>query len=478
MTSSIDNSPPAPTERAVMWHLIGFVLLATWMFGGNIYWARLPLCLWGTLGCGLTIVCLVNAGERRRRYLWWLLPFALLNALIVASTFNPSFIEFSYYEWESLRPAPHAVHFPSSARPRTTLSDLWLYDGLYLAAFNLIVGVRRRRTLRVIGYALVINAAVLSVFGTIQKLFGADIYFGLEHSPNPAFFATFIYHNHWGTFAMLMSALGLGLAAHQLSHGSHRDLWHSPAGVLLAVVLLLAASIPLSTSRSTTVAEMVIGLVALVYALRRATRRSGQNPLTRLRNAVLLSLGAVAAAAAIYGLAKPTIDRRIDDTVVQLKREHHYAFIPELQVFYLDARKQLYLDTLTMAAAKPWFGWGFGCYGMVFKRYDTQTSQASRYARFFDDAHSDWLESLAEIGAVGTALVLALIAIPLAAIRRRWFRHAVTGFPVFGAGLLVLYSAFEFPFANPAVVLCFWTVLFLGVRHEMITARNHSDAKT
>ena len=72
-------------------------------------------------------------------------------------------------------------------------------------------------------FILTVNALLLAVMGTFQKLAGAPgLYFGLQPSPNEAFFATFIYHNHWGAFILLSTAAALGLLFHYARRTDHR----------------------------------------------------------------------------------------------------------------------------------------------------------------------------------------------------------------------------------------------------------------
>jgi hypothetical protein len=57
------------------------------------------------------------------------------------------------------------------------------------------------------------NAVLLAVFGTFQKLAGAKgLWFGLVASPQPRFFSTFVYHNHWGSFILLSTVVCPGRA--------------------------------------------------------------------------------------------------------------------------------------------------------------------------------------------------------------------------------------------------------------------------
>jgi O-antigen ligase len=448
------------------------------MFGGKIYWSTLPLSIWGTIGGALTLRLLMHTGTRRRRFIWWLAPFVALNTIILVGTLNPAFSEFIFFGERSLRPISHLTWLPTSAMPKETLLDLWLYNGIYLSAFNLLIGIKRRRALRQIALILTLNCSALAVFGTIQHFAGTDIFFGLEHSPNQSFFATFIYHNHWGGYAMVTSALGLGLVGHHLNDRGQRNFWHSPGFAISIPVMLVAISIPLSSSRSSTLAELGLAAISAGYLLKHFRRRFRHHQSARYGAYAGIVLAGALALGAIYYLAKPVIERRIAETVQQLKKEQHYAFAASEKLFYAESRFRLYEDTVNMIKAKPIWGWGFGSYGYVFPRYNSQSAPATRWPIVFIDAHSDWLEALAEVGLVGTILLVGMVIGPLWLVGLRIFSCAFSGFVFTGASMLALYALIEFPFANPAVILSFWTVLFLSLRYAGLEIANAKESKS
>ena len=119
-----------------------------------------------------------------------------------------------------------------------------------------------------------------------------------------------------------------------------------------------------------------------------------------------------------------------------------------------------------MAADKPVFGWGLESYGPIFLRYSTVSPGIDGLMNTFEDAHSDWLQSLAEIGFSGTALLLLLALLPLFETWRR-LRPKI-GPPetwlLAGCVLVALYACIEFPFANPAVVALWWVSWFAALR--------------
>jgi O-antigen ligase len=134
----------------------------------------------------------------------------------------------------------------------------------------------------------------------------------------------------------------------------------------------------------------------------------------------------------------------------------------------IGSRGVLYHDTWRMARQRILFGWGMGSYPVVFALYNSQESKLDRLPVIYHDAHSDWLQSVAELGLVGTALIGAAVAVPAAALRRL----RVTTIPYFlllGCVLVAAYAWVEFPFGNVAVVLAWWLCFFSAIQYSRLT---------
>jgi O-antigen ligase len=283
-------------------------------------------------------------------------------------------------------------------------------------------------------------------------------------SPQNYFFASFIYHNHWGAFTLLMTAICLGLIVHHARSDRHRDFWHSPAFAGLVATFFLAASIPLSTSRSCTLLVLVLlGGAFLHWAghivrQRRARNQTASGPLL-LAVLVLLFAGAAA-----YKLAQPIIEQRLAKTVEQINELRARGDF--------GGRQRLYRDTWHMARDKLWFGWGMASYPTIFYYYyNTQTSPIDRLPVFYYDAHSDWLQSLAELGVIGTVLIGLQGLVPLLSLRHHRPWGPLPGYLFAGCALVLFYAWVEFPFGNPAVVLAWWLCFFAGIRYARLDAR-------
>jgi O-antigen ligase len=107
----------------------------------------------------------------------------------------------------------------------------------------------------------------------------------------------------------------------------------------------------------------------------------------------------------------------------------------------------------------------------VFRFFNTQYAPDIKTTRFYRDAHSDWLQSLAEHGFVGTALLALCGVVPLLRLRRRHLASPLPTYLLAGCALVLLYAWVEFPFGNVAVVLVWWLSFFCAVHYARLYDR-------
>ena len=453
-------------EWVVLIHVGIFIAGITWAFGGMADWVR-PILAWlGSLGGLLTLTAVQDREAWREgamRPLFWLWPFAAFNALVLIACLNPSFREMKFGTETLLVNSGARPGWPSSARPGLTLPELWLFDAVWISCFNLALVIRQRRSLRGLLLFATGNALVLAMFGTVQKLTHAKgLFFDAVASPQVAFFSSFVYHNHWGAFIVLMTAACLGLVWHYARRHESRDVFHSPVFGGMVVVLLLAVTAPLSTSRSCTIlTALLLGGASLHWTWRLIQKRR------QFRESVAMPLaGAVVAialgCAGIWFIAREAIEARTAKTREQLSEMRESGTV--------GARAILYHDTWRMAKDRPWFGWGMASYPHVFTLYNTMRPR-DKLPIFYHDAHSDWLQAFAEHGFVGTTLLGLCGLAPLLRLRPRHFASPVPTYLLAGCSMILLYAWVEFPFGNIAVVFSWWLCFFCAVQYARLQDR-------
>lgn len=473
----VDREPKLAREweRVVFIHLVVFVIGLSWWFGGQSPGARKALLVWGTLGMLLFFFAWGAVRERGDnalaplKHLW---PLLVFDALVLISVFNPTTrIELRAGEQLFVHIDPHWKWLPSTARPDLSFRELWQFNGIVLSCYNAFLVLRRRSVVRQLLVVIAANAAVLAVFGTFQKLTGAaGIWFGKVAVPQPYFFGTFVYHNHWGAFTLLNLAACLGFLFHTLRRGGATDWRHSPALLGTVAIVFIAATIPLSGSRSSTILGTLFLLGALAHYIFRLIRHRRLHHESVAPHVAAIVFAAAVAFAGIGYLARDVIRARAELTTQQLSSAR--------QEDGLNSRLQLYADTWRMASIKPVFGWGLESYGDVFQIYNTQVPQEGWFQkRVYREAHSDWLQALAEVGFVGTALLLALGSTTLRGVRWRRVRSQIPAYLLAGCGIVLIYAWLEFPFANPSVMLGFWLSLFIAARYARLDLLEQQEEK-
>jgi O-antigen ligase len=460
------------SERLLVAQSTLLVVVASWAFGGAIDWA--PPLIIGLAGLG--VIPLVAAwregrsAQRPKAPSLMLLPWIVLGAVVVGSCFNPSYQPMPPELGSGLALREHVEWLPSSAAPAQTVAAGSLLAALLFQAAVVYRVVQRRRTVQLLLGLICFNTTLLAVAGTMAHLLGAERILGLQPAPEPYFFATFVYKNHWSAFALLSlcSAIGLLFTYRVRSLEEQRQSRGSPLPLFIAMAALIAVTIPLKESRSGTTLLAVV-LLALLG-------RAAGWALTHRRLSVGQRLGTIGGIAALgigfgwftYSLAEPAIRGGIARTEQQVDA---YRTQQQWEIrFYINR------DTWNMAQARPWWGWGLGTYPQVIPAFQGDEFRHPRTGELrnrFIDAHNDWLQFLAELGWIGLGL---LILPPLLA----WARYVVTRkgdstsrWTLFGCALILVYAAGDFPFQNPAVFAAF-AILFAAATKTGTLARRQS----
>ncbi len=468
------HHPPDRLELLTLGHVGVLLLGGTWMLGGSPGWARTLLAQWGSLSPLLALAAILRDGERRSlRPLLWLIPFVLFNGLVLWSCRTPSYRELHFGANVMLVQIPSLPTWPpNTVVPADSLRGLWIFDAIYLSCFNLLLVIRRRRTVRGFLLFTAANALVLAIFGTLQHFSDATgPFFSHAATRQSYFFASFVYHNHWGAFALLLTALCLGLMWHYVQRAGPGNFFQTPAFAALVAVLLLAVTEPLSQSRSCMTLIAPLLLAAFLQWLARLIRHRRQLHESLAVPVAGTCLGAAVVVAGCWYVAAADIAARLANTRQQLVDTHASAgaISPQALWLFLQKRFLVYHDVWRMAKDRLWFGWGMNSFVNVFRQYNTQQfSPVDHLQTTYFDAHNDWLQSVAEHGLVGTALLVLCGLVPLAGAWRNELGRVLPLYLLAGCGLILAYAWFEFPFGNPGVVITWWLLFFSALQYARL----------
>jgi len=388
---------PGPTASFALFALVAIAVVSPWAMG-----AVLPEALLAVTLVALAVSALVLlAGAWRGAAalpavpLWPLAAFlalALVQLAPLPVSLHRLFAPGSHAVWHPADPEVAgllgASPRPVSVDPGTTLGAAALTGGLALLALLAAPALTRPRLAVRAVAAVAASGFALSAYAILARARFGPLLYGSIVVPTVAPFGPFVSKNHFAGWtvmaALLVAGLALGLAA--VARRRARD-WTTDRGafgVILALVATLAMALAVlaSMSRGGVIALAAGASCFLALRLLRASRR---------RVALLPSLALTAVLGAILiGLVPPEAHERM--------RSLSGAS------FRLDTWK----DALRLASSSPALGHGLGAFHDAYPRF----KRGHAHVRV-EHAENDYLETLAESGALGLGLALAGVALLL-----------------------------------------------------------------
>ncbi len=362
---------------------------------------------------------------------------------------------------ESVTGVVPALH-PLSLVPAETATALarFLVYGLLFAAL-LHIDWSKRDVLAVFGAAL-LSGAVQTVFALLKLGQGNTKFFLFfmadEHMPG--FLRGTIYNpDHFAFYLEMLFPIALGLLfarMHVFDPGENlkEKFLHIAEDkrliALFLVPILLATGIYLTGCR-TGIAVLVLSL--LFFALMSIYMRVHPGMHRSLRLVFIL-----ATLLAIFVGLQNTLEKFLTKGF-----------------FETTGRLEHWNNTLRMFSEFPIFGTGLGTFKYSYYLYGSQES-------WVNHAHNDWLESLSDLGAVGSLLLLALLGLVAYSLLRMWAarRHPEIKPVVLGV-LTALFAAafhslFDFSLRVPANAFLLIIIVAMAMK-LVIYKRDFRDEK-
>jgi O-antigen ligase len=330
--------------------------------------------------------------------------------------------------------------------------SLMIYSSAWMTTCALWIGFTRRRPLRILLVIMAVNGALLALVGLVQRALGAEEILWFYRSASSDFAATFISRNHGAAYLNLVLAVSSALAIWYYRRQLRRGEYSSPALVFGFFALLIALMVLYSYSRAG--GFLMIGFLAVAVGLvgRRLlfSTDQGQSPL------VATVLLVVVVAFAGYGIYSLKTDR-IRDRLKEISKD-------------LDAGGELprwvaATATWEMAHDQLITGWGAGSFRFYFPVYQVRhpaivTDLGTGKRSLWEHAHDDYLEILAEVGAIGCSiLAIGFLYYLIQMTSLRIWRHPPSMVLVLGCLGTALHATVDFPFFCPAVLIT-WCALW------------------
>ncbi len=442
------------------WLPAGLILILPWIFGGQNPTLQLMAC--GTAALAFLGSLWVKGPSIRIP----LITGGLLTVYILVQSWNPAWIQVWHTGlriWE-LRAVDFIPWLPSSIRSDFVDASPERFLVFYLAALLTALacyGSFGRSEQKHLLTILALNAGFISLVGLIQSALGNQTIPGVFATADEGqglYYATFLYKNHAAAFLNLGLAACLAAYFNFTNYRARNPSNPSPVFAILGLVIL--AAVIFSKSRFGFLGSL--GILAIFLSLALAgIHRSGISKRWLAAGVGVASL--LALAGGFYLLKSPetahleTLNRDITED------------------FSFKQRKSGYQSGWAMFAEKPILGWGAGNFRHGYRRFqDLETEReeivhpwmARRNQNFFwEHMHNDYLESLIELGVVGTALLFSIPAYFFRIIlkSKRW-KDPVILMLLAGLGSTAGHALVDFPFRNLAVLVTWFSLLAITAR--------------
>jgi hypothetical protein len=464
-----------PAEMAVLWVVCIHLVFLPWALGTMRPWAQIiSLCLAGLsliLGLlprsyteehtGSSSFRLLTFPKLLKFPLFWL-GLALLG-LVTIQAYNPAWAFMSDGKIFWSQQVPNQEWLPPGGE--ADLKDwgpwrmLQIYTSAWLTLCSIWVAFTRRRTVQILLTTLAVNGLLLALFGIAQRVIGNGKMFWVFESPNPAFFASFIYKNHGAAYLNLTLAVGCGLAAWYYLRGLRRMEKSNPSGVFVFFATCIAVSVLTSYARGATLVMLVFLLCSIgAFVVHQITMPSeNRKPL------VLVVLLLVFGFFLKTGLEAVSSQEAWDPLKSGQNR----------QDLVWEVREHATAASLEMLQENWKLGIGAGGYRLIFPIYQHRHPDLVEYKGqriLWEHAHNDILEFPIELGATGVALLLAGLGWLIFALMRSYFwDNALSATVVLGLLGILVYSWWDFPFQCPAILitwLALWVAIVLWTQFE------------
>jgi O-antigen ligase len=344
-----------------------------------------------------------------------------------------------------------AIDIPTTASlsldPYSTrffLMRLFFYLIFFAAALTFVNTISR---LRLIVITLIAFGGLLAFYSILQRVEDPSSIYGLRQPSQAIPFGTFINRHHFAALMEMMLGLSLGLL---FAGDIKRNRWP----FLGAAAIVMAIAIILTGSRGG-----VIGLVTSIVAIavfavygrsgkRERHRDGGYSP------TIILTAGAVFLAVTIFiVLFLGGVDPLLRGTGIGAGAGD-----------FTSGRLDFWRTAIRIFLEHPIIGAGLDAFGVAYSFYDPSSGMFR-----VEQAHNDYLQTLADAGIAGFICITAFIYLLLRKGARviknsgSGFRRGAAVGALAGCIGILVHSFFDFPLRTPANAFVFLALAAIAV---------------
>ena len=341
---------------------------------------------------------------------------------------------------------------------RLFVIKLLMYFVFFAAALVYIQGGKRANRTAIF---LVTFGTLMAFFGILQRLATPDSIYGMRPTPQAIPFGTFVNQHHFAALMEMMSGLTLGL----LFGGGvtrERKLLFGMAAAIMGIAIVFTGS------RGGLVSYLGVIAFAAVASFGSVSDANhvGRDSRSRMRRNLLVMTGAGGLILLVLG---SVLFLGGESSLLRGMGLQNQSDVTSGRAHFWGIALQIFL-------ANPIIGSGFDSFGVAFTRYDTWNGQFR-----VEQAHNDYLQTLADGGILGFACVAAFIVIlvkkGIAAVSRKTsdMHRSVSIGALAGCFGILIHSFFDFPLRTPANAFFFLLFVVLAVGHSASSKRSRSS---
>lgn len=293
---------------------------------------------------------------------------------------------------------------------------------------------------------VIIFGAAMAFFGILQRLASPEaIIYGLRPTPHAIPFSSFVNQHHFAAFMEMTAGLTLGL----LLGGAVKKDKNSLLGI---AVVLMGIAVILTGSRGGLLS--FLGMIGFVLAARTFTKNEESVELESPTSKLAL----IAGGAALILIAAGTVlylgggDQLLRGVGLQGN-----------QADVTNGRIHFWYIAVQIFFANPILGAGFDAFAVAFSRYDTWNGVFR-----VEQAHNDYLQTLADAGVLGLACIAAFIfllfkrSLTFINEESEQFRKSTMMGALAGCFGILIHSFFDFPIRTPSNAFFFLLLVVLA----------------
>jgi O-antigen ligase len=438
------------SEKASFLSRIVFILLCAMLVFSTVVFGAVDIWALGALSgfAGLIVILwLIDAwlkkefqfsSNKLQLPLFGLILIGLIQLLPLRS-FDISGALMETPSVSALSVAPYATRF--------AVVQLIVYFVFLAAALTFINNSKR---LKAIVSTIIIFGTLMSIYGILQRLANIEGVYGARLPEQAVSFASFINQHHFAAFMEMTVGLTLGLLFGEATKKDKRLL-------LIIAAVIMGMAVIFTGSRGGMVGLLsVISFIVTANLLKKPTTEvdSEIENKQNYRRKFSFVAGGLALIIVLFGAV---IFLGGDESLMR-----GIGLVNNLEDVS-NGRTHFWQIALKIFADYPVLGAGLDAYGTAFTRYDTW----SGYYRV-EQAHNDYLQTLADAGIAGFGCVAAFIyllfrrSITVITNAKDSFHQNVAIGALAGCVGILLHSFFDFPLRTPSNALFFLILVALA----------------